>query len=730
MNPGALIIILAGAAMLVGIIAFHLAANGRERFFSLGQTAYHYFVVLTALASILLFYYFLSGDYSYRYVFEYSSSDLPLFYLISSFWAGQQGTYLLWLFMLALLGYFLLRRAGELKARTMFFYGLVNLFFCVMLIVVSPFEKLPVAQLEGAGLNPLLQDPWMVIHPPVIFLGYAAVALPFCLALAALIEKKTDKWIGPAFGPAALAAVALAAGNIMGGFWAYKTLGWGGYWSWDPVENSSFIPWMTSLALVHGIIVQKSKNSLPKTNILLALFSFLLVIYGTFLTRSGVLADFSVHSFVDLGVNQYLIGFMILSIIFSIGLFLFRLRTISGPSINLSADSREFALVMSIWMLSLIAILVLAGTSWPLLTTVFGTPGTADPQVYTRVTFPLAVIISLLLGLSPYMLWEGLGTVSVLKKAIIPAIVALILTALSVWIGLDRSSYVFFIFAAAFAFMGNLIIIKKYLPGRLLRAGAPIAHLGLALMLIGILGSSAYSTDEQLVLDRDESGSAFGYKVTYRGLAGEITEPHNEILLDLEYDGQTSQVRPQLYWSQRLRGMMKKPFIRRYPAYDLYLAPENIEEYDQDNGIRLIRGETTFVDSLRLKFIDFQQSSHVTGGAAEFGAILEISRSGIVDTLTPALAFKTGSKMVQIDKQFICSDDTLTIRLEGIYADDAGILISIPGITPESPPDRLFLEISRKPTMNLLWGGAIILVLGGCLSAIRRFASKSSVLSS
>ena len=721
MTVGALLIVLAFAAMLTSTVAFFLSARGREQYLSLARSGYHYFVVLTAAAVVLLFYYFISGDYSIKYVYEYSSSELPLFYLISAFWAGQQGTYLLWLMLLALLGYYIQRRGRQYTDWAMTFYGLINLFFLVVLMVLSPFEKLATPQAEGGGLNPLLHDPWMVVHPPIIFLGYAAVALPCVIAMAALAKKQYDDWWPIALAPAALGAVALAAGNIMGGFWAYKTLGWGGYWAWDPVENSSFIPWMTSVALIHGLLIERARGALRKTNLFMALFTFLLVVYGTFLTRSGVLADFSVHSFVDLGINRYLVGFMVGFSLLALALFVARSRGIKGPAMILATTSRDFSLLISVWLLTLIALMVLAGTSWPLITTIFGNPGTVDTAIYTRVTFPLAVVIGLFLGFAPFMLWGGETWRSLLKKIIPSAVGALVATVIAALAGVHSVSYLVYVLFAAFAFFSNLLALRKYFPGRLEAAGPQIAHFGFALMLIGILGSSAYDTGQKVKIDRGSSAKAFGLTFTYKGMAGEITTPNNEILLDVRDGSVSFEARPKLFWSRQQEGLMKKPYIIRKSLYDLYLAPEQIQDLPQAEGLVLKRGESRTMGGYTIRFAGFDQQAHAAGGPMHFGAKIEVTDStGRSETVIPSVIFEPGKELGHNDVPLM-SGLSKPLRLERIFADQGAVQLSIAGLTPASAPDRLIMEISKKPTMNLLWGGTILLLVGGLLSLRRRW---------
>lgn len=720
MNIGALLIVLALAMIIVSLIGFYLAARGKARWFGLARTSYAYFTVLVILASILLMYLFITGDYQNKYVYDYSSSDLPLFYVISAFWAGQQGTYLLWLLMFSLMGHYILRRGREYTAEAMFFYSLITLFFGVILVALSPFACFAQRPDEGAGLNPLLQDPWMVIHPPVIFLGYAAVAIPCALALAALQRGRYDGWVDAAFAPAAFGAVALALGNILGGFWAYKTLGWGGYWAWDPVENSSFIPWMTSLALIHGLVVEKTGASLRRTNIFMAIFTFLLVIYGTFLTRSGVLSDFSVHSFVDLGVNQYIIGFMIGFSVIALGLFAVRSRSAVGAAMNLSATGKDFALLSSVILLTLIALMVLVGTSWPLITTVFGKPGAVDTAIYSRVTLPLAVVIGLFLGFSPFMLRDGGNWPSLVRQVIPSAIGAAVITILAVILGVRPIIDILLILTASLAFLSNLIALARYWPNRFGLAGPQIAHFGFALMLIGILGSSAYSQSKKLTIDREGSASAFDVNVTYNGTEGEMTKPNNKVLLTVADGGSSYAAAPSLYWSEKMQGLMKKPFIKRHLMYDLYFAPEQIEE-PREPGLKMRRGESASLGGYTISFVKFDQGSHAAGGTMNFGAVLEVSdSSGRTETIIPSQNFESRQAITYNDVLLMAGMDAFPVRLEKIFADEAAVLLNIPGLTGGGEA-RLVIEVSKKPTMNILWGGTLLMAAGGILSVRNRW---------
>ena len=269
---GELLILFALAMNIIAGFSYFLVTRGKNDFLSLGYKCYNLFTLFVGLAVIYLFYLFFSHNYAFKYIYEYSERSQPFLYILSAFWGGQEGTYLLWLFFNALFGHIIIEKAGQYRNYAMVIFSLINLFLLLILVNLSPFALLPFIPNDGLGLNPLLRDPWMIIHPPVIFIGYAMAAIPYAIVMAALIVNDHTDWVKRIFPWVAIVALTLGAGNVLGGYWAYKTLGWGCYWGWDPVENSSFIPWIVSLALIHGLIIQRRSGALKKP----ILFSVLL----------------------------------------------------------------------------------------------------------------------------------------------------------------------------------------------------------------------------------------------------------------------------------------------------------------------------------------------------------------------------------------------------------------------------------------------------------------------
>ncbi len=766
-TPGALTLAMALAMAALSGGAFWASALGRTEYSSLGRRAYYMQVFLAAAASLYLFILIFSHDFSIKYVHDYSSSDLPTFFLMSTFWAGQEGTYLLWFLLSSLFGLAILKRGGQYTSTAMVFYSLINIFLTVMLTIVTPFKSLGFMPPEGAGLNPLLQDYWMVIHPPVMFCAFAMAGIPFALGMAALVKRDFSGWPTIAFPFVAINALLFFAANVLGGYWAYETLGWGGYWAWDPVENTSFVPWLATLALLHGMIIEKRSGSLRRINILLAASLFLLVVYGTFLTRSGVLADFSVHSFVDLGANGILIGFMIGAVALVLGLFFLRqTKDTVGKPLKYGIFSFEFTLLVGLTLLFALAFLVLFWSSLPLVTKLLGiTPAAADISTYNAFAFPFAIIICLFLTISPFVQGYGLGGTlrpGTLYLSLIPLVLGIIASvtgfievatsiALIIYLavtiiysgeawmrrrlfyshlfglgavvlaliyGVRIIEYLFFIEVAVTAAGAHILLLRNILFRNIRAAGGYLSHLGLGMMLVGILASSAFNSDHRLVLPRHTKDAAFGYNIAYHGTSAAITDSRNEILLTLEKDGAVREGRPGMYFSQKMDGMMKRPHIVKSLTRDIYLAPLEIQALSDSGGLALRKGESRQIGGYDIKFLNFEMLSHGGDEGVSVAAVLEVKNGTVTDTVRPIMT--SGGGGLKGEPVALFADSEHQIRVDGISAGEGLVSLSIPGLAESGPPDQLILEVSEKPAINLVWLGSIFICVGIFLSFFRR----------
>jgi cytochrome c-type biogenesis protein CcmF len=718
---GNLLLLLAFVAALFSFLFFLVGAKDKERYLLAGKKIYYLFFLFVSLASFYLFYLFLSHHFQVEYVYGYSSSDLPWFYLISSFWAGQEGTFLLWLFFGAILGIFLMRRSGAYQGYALTFYLLAQIFLLVLLLKRSPFSLLPEAPVDGKGLNPLLQDFWMVIHPPIVFIGYAALAVPFCYALAALAKNKYEDWIRFAFPWAVFSCLSLGAGIFIGGYWAYKVLGWGGYWGWDPVENASLVPWIFSVALVHGLLLEKIKGIMRRTNLLLSILCFLLVIYATFLTRSGVLGDFSVHSFADLGINAYLMLFMLLFTFISLGLFLFRLSYIAQKETTKDLLSTEFFVFLAIIFLSVSALLVLLGTSAPLITKLFGQASNVSVAYYVNTQLPLGIILALLLGFVPFISWRGSNWSDVFK-AILPVLVmTLLLTTLSILLGVKSPLYLIFLFVSFLTVCGNLWVLLKRVKVGWKPLGGYLTHVGVGLLLIGIITSSGYSRSVKLNLPENETGEAFGYKFTYLGTESDTLSQKNALLVKVEKGGNSFIAQPRLYFSSYNQGYMRTPSIKINLLSDLYLAPLEHQTGEEagEESVTLKKGESKEIGGYNIKFIGFDMSAHAGEGGMRVGATLEIGREQEKKTFTPVIVMG-GTEAEDSLRTVLLPGGENYLVLEKIDADDKAVVLNLIPVKLEPGKNLLVLEVSQKPLINVLWLGTVLIMIGLAVSVYRR----------
>ncbi|HNW27467.1 MAG TPA: cytochrome c biogenesis protein CcsA, partial [Spirochaetota bacterium] len=407
-SMGNIIVIATLCLSLAALACTILAATGNNKLLKPAGILYQASSGAIALAVFLLLYYFIDCDYRFVYVYENSSRDLALPYRIAAFWAGKEGSFLLWLFFLNIFGLLIKQKTDKPTGVVSSVILLSQIFILVILIVESPFsymwDKFPenfspgLVPGDGAGLNPLLKDPWMVAHPPVLFLGYASSTIIFAYAVDALIKKEYREWIERSYPWLLFSVVTLGIGIFLGGYWAYTVLGWGGYWGWDPVENSSLIPWLVSIALVHGFILQRRSGHLARTNIALGLLYFITVFYSTWLTRSGVLSDFSVHSFAASDVAKFLLTFLLIYAVSASALFGIRLKTISGARMDTPVMDWKTVTVYGIIVLVLYALVILAGTSMPLLSQLFmARPTSVTSSFYNNFSLPLGMIIILLM---------------------------------------------------------------------------------------------------------------------------------------------------------------------------------------------------------------------------------------------------------------------------------------------------------------------------------------------
>jgi len=503
------------------------------------RTAYGVAVALL-VAALALWQGLLTHDFNIDYVARYTSRNLPEAYVFAAFWAGQQGSLLFWAVVLA--GFAALAQAltsRRHEALLPYVAGVTNVivafFVLTMLFSANPFARLPFTPEDGNGLNPQLQNPGMTIHPPLLYLGYISITIPFAFAMAALLSRRLDTgWIQAIRKWTILSWIFLSAGITVGMWWAYVELGWGGYWAWDPVENASLLPWLTMTAFLHSVMIQEKRGMLKRWNVGLIVASFLLSIFGTFITRSGVIA--SVHSFTQSNVGYFFLAFLL-----GVGVLAFALLYSRWPQLEPEAKleslaSREAAFLFNNLALVGIAFSVLWGTLFPIISeAVRGTKITVGPPFFNRVNVPLGLFLVLLTGIGPLIAWRKASVQNLRRQFILPVASGLMTGAVLVAMGI-RDTYALMAWALAGFVVGTvgqeffrgvrarhrmhgepvLLALGRLVGRNRRRYGGYIVHIGIITYIIAFAGMAFKVTREVTLAPGEAAEIRSPYGHTYR----------------------------------------------------------------------------------------------------------------------------------------------------------------------------------------------------------------------
>ncbi|ADG83125.1 cytochrome c assembly protein [Thermincola ferriacetica] len=553
---GYLSLMLAFGLSLYVIIANAVAIKtDNERLKTSAKGAVYGIALLTTIASLALLYSLAVSDFSIKYVYSYTSTDLPLFYKLSAWWAGNEGSLLLWVWVLAIYAAIVVR-ADKLKEMTPWVAIIMMInaafFLFMMAFVTNPFEKLAFAPAEGQGLNPMLQNPGMVIHPVTTYLGYVGFLIPFAFSMAGLILKTTDDaWIKVTRRWTVIAWLFLTIGNLSGGQWAYVELGWGGYWAWDPVENASFMPWLTGSAFLHSVMIQERKNMLKIWNILLIIITYVLTLFGTFLVRSGILT--SVHAFGNSDLGKFFLAFTVSALVASLWLMVDRLHMLKEEKQFESYISKESSFLFNNLVLLGITFATFWGTVFPILSeAVTGKKITVSIPFFNAVNAPLGLALFLLMGICPLIAWRKASMANLMKNFLVPVGATAVFALISIIMGMKPMavlafSIAFFALAATIYDTVKGIIARRKLTGEAMpvaagkllirnrrRYGGYIIHIGLILILIGIIGSHTYDVQVPKSLKLGESVKVQEYNIKYDRLAERKVGKNDEVYAQLE----------------------------------------------------------------------------------------------------------------------------------------------------------------------------------------------------
>ncbi len=726
-------------ASLLSAISYYRVASANAPLLRSARLWLRVSSVGVLLASLLLLVLILRHDFTNQYVYSYSSRSLPLHYLVSTFYAGQEGSFLFWALCAALVGFmvraYTSRRGTEAAVMTVLLG--VQAFLLLLVLAKSPFrfiwEVFPGVSTDqvpadGRGLNPLLQNFWMVFHPPVLFLGFAAMAVPFSFAVAGLWKKRYALLAEQAI-PWVLAAVAtLAIGIMLGAYWAYGVLGWGGYWGWDPVENSSLVPWVTGIALLHTLLAQRRSEKYLKTNVALAVISFLLVIYSTFLTRSGILGDASVHSFVDPGATVYwlLILCMILIAGLGLGLLVARRKDLTGGETATPLLSRESALGAGTIVMLVSALVILFGTTLPIFSTI-----RVEPSFYDTANFPIAVAMALLIGFSLYIQWVMDDGREILNRSWKALAASAVSVAVVFAVGIREWTTLAFVFAFLFALFVNLEVGLKIARGDPRMLGGKIAHAGVALFFLGVIASGRYNSSEHVALPLNTPKAVLGYTMTYVGYRP-LEGGKYAFDVKIQRGDGTFKLSPVMFEAGE-QGLMRNPDIASSLTRDVYISPVSVDqmgggESAAEETYTLRRGESASVGQVNATFVRFDMPTHdqdAMANASEgmiVGSVLELQRGEDRETIIPATLYRPNSAPVYTPavSRLLQARVKLVSMNIGMGPGQSTVTVSVQRSEGTGPAETLIVEASVKPLIGCVWAGTLVLMLGFIISILKR----------
>ena len=540
-------------ALYGGVVAAVGARTGRAALVESAQHAALGVFTLVTACFALLTYAFLTFDFSIRYVASNTNLGTPFYYRITGVWGALEGSIILWAWMLALYTLILIVRHRE-GARELYpwalatMFGILAFFLLVMSVAAPPFQRQLPVPANGRGLNPLLEDTGMITHPVALYLGFTGFTVPFAFAMAALATGRVgDTWLVLTRRWTIVAWYFLSLGLLIGGWWSYHVLGWGGYWAWDPVENAAFMPWLTGTAFLHSVMIQERRRMLKLWNIVLVILTFGLTLFGTFLTRSGVIA--SVHAFTQGSIGMLFLGFLALVMLTALGLVAWRWDALRSQGNLDSVVSRESAFLLNNVLLVAAAFTVFFGTVFPLLSeAVRGVKVSVGAPFFNQVNVPLFLSLIFLMGVGPLIAWRRASLENLKRNFLWPVVLGIVAAAIAFALGVRSAlaalTFATTVFVAATiavdvvrATRARLRVGERLLPavGGLLRRhnrryGGFVVHLGILIIALGVTGSHAWSVQTETTLKRGESTELAGYRLRFEGLSAAEESNHFKVV--------------------------------------------------------------------------------------------------------------------------------------------------------------------------------------------------------
>ena len=747
-----------------------------------------YIEALSVFSCFIVLFYIISNHlFEYKYAYMHSDKNLPYQYLLSCFWEGQEGSFLLWSFWHSVLGLFVLARLKRWNNNingVMMVLNFVQFVLATMVVGLfifdaklgsSPFLLLreemnwPILSRpdylhlikDGTGLNTLLQNYWMVIHPPILFLGFASTTIPFAFAVVGLIKKEHD-WMDHCLPWASFSAGVLGLGIMMGAAWAYESLTFGGYWAWDPVENASLVPWLTLVSAIHACIIYRKTGGSLKTTYFFFGISFLLVLYSTFLTRSGILGDTSVHAFTDLGMNTQLLFFLLIFVLPYFTLFIARIKDMKAPQKEDEIKSREFWMLVGSLILFLSAVVIISITSIPVFNKLFGTK-IAPPEdaafAHNQVQVFVAIIIGLLTAVGQYLKFKGTTGDYFKEKIKLPLFIALVVTAVVYFfvgvtytekgIGFTVAIYVA-LFASIFTVVANLFYFFSVQKGKLKAAGASIGHVGFGLVLVGILISSSNKTvlswnttgisplrmeskkspagnpKENITLFEGIATDMGKYMVTYVQDSFDILDKRFFVLKFKEKKTEEEFfLYPDVLKNNKgMEGFSANPSSKHYWNKDIFVYVTSFQDHSKEDTSSFIPHQMAIGDSIfysngyvKLDKVLVNPNTNRPAGSNELVLQLSVtSKEGLKYQASPSILLQGMALQANYDT---VKAQNLVLSFNKVVDQQKGIL-EIGVKESASLTNLITLKAYEFPFINILWIGVIVMVMGFGLATFNR----------
>ena len=611
-NIGHSAIVLALMCAVVGVVSPIIATRpGRERFLCWTRRAILGQFLLVTLASAALIYGLITTDFSIRYVAFNTTRATPIYYRVTGLWGALEGSLLLWEWILIIFSWLVARiyrdRHRDTLPWVLMIFSIISVFFLAVVGFVSnPFETVSPIPPDGRGLNPLLEDANMMTHPPLLYTGFVGLAVPYAFAMAALIVGKLDEaWITTTRRWTITAWFFLTAGNLVGAWWSYHVLGWGGYWAWDPVENAAFMPWLPATAFLHSIQVQERRRMLKVWNLSLIIIAFGLTIFGTFLTRSGILS--SIHAFSSGPVGGLFLGFLTFVLLGSFGLLAYRADLLKEQPELDSMVSRESAFLLNNIVLVSALFTIFLGTIFPLISeAVAGVQVSVGAPYFNSVTVPLFLLVVFLMGVGPMIAWRRASWDNLRRNFLRPAVASLVFgVALFFWkvkdflplLGFTLLAFVVstVVYDTALALRARRRIAGQGVLAGLItlavrnqrRYGGLVVHLGVVLIILGIAGSMAYSVEREATLGMNESLSIGNYKIQFEGLRGSQQPTHFRVdgtFRVFDRDKDIGQLSPALKFFPTQQSPIGRAVHRSTLGEDLYLILSGFSDVNKNQA--------------------------------------------------------------------------------------------------------------------------------------------------